>query len=66
MLGGKPWDDNAAMYKDLVAAMDLVGFTAEHRDALQRILAAIIHIGDINFVGDEKSDLKGWCGGCGV
>lgn len=57
-LGGELWPDNTAMYNELVAALNAVGFTEEEQETIHCMLAAIIHLSNIQFEGDDKSYIK--------
>eukprot|EP00043_Microstomoeca_roanoka_P008508 m.81903 g.81903 ORF g.81903 m.81903 type:complete len:1020 (+) comp14274_c2_seq2:2-3061(+) len=48
-LGGKPWHDNADMYRELMGAMSVVGFTETEVDSIFSILAAIVHLSNVEF-----------------
>ena len=58
-LSGTPWDDNAAMYAELVQAMKDVGFSDEEQAAIHTLLAAILHLTDVNFEGDDVALMVG-------
>ena len=58
-LGGRLWDDNAAMLEDLEDAMEVVGFEAGDRTALYSMLGAILHLGNVQFdEAGEHSELR--------
>ncbi|XP_032094095.1 unconventional myosin-Ig-like [Thamnophis elegans] len=42
-------------YQSVLDAMKVIGFTSEEIDSVQKILAAILHLGNVNFIcsGDE-------------
>eukprot|EP01147_Barroeca_monosierra_P002905 gene2905-8162_t len=55
-LCGELWPDNATMYRELIEAMKLVGFSSIERDVIHKTLAAILHISNIQFTAvDEDS-----------
>ncbi|XP_013748461.2 myosin-10 isoform X1 [Brassica napus] len=48
--------DDSKEYLDTRKAMDVVGITSEEQDAIFRVVAAILHLGNIEFVKGEESD----------
>ncbi|KAF8092561.1 hypothetical protein N665_0411s0021 [Sinapis alba] len=48
--------DDSKEYIDTRKAMDVVGITSEEQDAIFRVVAAILHLGNIEFVKGEESD----------
>ncbi|DAZ93414.1 TPA: hypothetical protein N0F65_011734 [Lagenidium giganteum] len=44
------------MYRRVVAAMQVIGFTPFERDGIFDLLAALMHIGNLTFEHDEHSD----------
>ncbi|CAH8389372.1 unnamed protein product [Eruca vesicaria subsp. sativa] len=48
--------DDAKEYIATRKAMDVVGITSEQQDAIFRVVAAILHLGNIEFVKGEESD----------
>ncbi|KAJ0240162.1 Myosin-10 [Hirschfeldia incana] len=48
--------DDSKEYLDTRKAMDVVGITSEEQDAIFRVVAAILHLGNIDFVKGEESD----------
>lgn len=58
-LGGQLWDDNTDMFEELSDALEVVGFTTEERQDLKSILAAIMHLLNVNFTEEgEHADVK--------
>eukprot|EP00051_Salpingoeca_urceolata_P001170 m.39063 g.39063 ORF g.39063 m.39063 type:complete len:1088 (-) comp11232_c1_seq1:340-3603(-) len=55
---GNLWSDNKAMYEELVKAMEVVGFNAEEQETLHLILAAVIHLSNIEFDGTEAAYVR--------
>ncbi|KAG2327810.1 hypothetical protein Bca52824_010538 [Brassica carinata] len=48
--------DDSEEYLATRKAMDVVGITSEEQDAIFRVVAAILHLGNIEFVKGEESD----------
>ncbi|CAM8976689.1 unnamed protein product [Rhodiola kirilowii] len=48
--------DDAKEYLDTRRAMDVVGMTANEQDAIFRVVAAILHLGNIEFAKGEETD----------
>ncbi|XP_007444486.1 unconventional myosin-Ig-like, partial [Python bivittatus] len=48
-------DSEKTSYRAVVDAMRVIGFSAQEVDSVQKILAAILHLGNVNFIssGDE-------------
>ena len=46
--------DDAADFHTVEAALTMMGFTEEETSAAWRIVAAILHLGNVSFVKDEK------------
>lgn len=60
--------DDAAQYVALLAALDVLGFSNEEVDSIIKIVAAVLHLGNLDFdlkmatTGeDDGSDLSGSC-----
>lgn len=53
ILGGEMWANNAEMYQQLRQAMQTIGFGDEEEDQFFRILAACIHLGNVDIAGEE-------------
>ncbi|KAK7507605.1 hypothetical protein BaRGS_00001540, partial [Batillaria attramentaria] len=44
-----PGRDDAENYRKLVAAMDILDFTRDEQDTIQKILASVLHVGNVYF-----------------
>lgn len=53
--------DDLASYDDTISAMSVLGFTPKQQDDLLRILAAILHLGNVNITSHDghRSDSEG-------
>ena len=57
--------DDVASFEDTLAAMNRLGFNAKQQEDLFRILAAILHLGNVNITncdvqgGDGRVDTEG-------
>ncbi|KAL9676992.1 hypothetical protein QQ045_005215 [Rhodiola kirilowii] len=51
-----PYVDDAKEYLETRNAMDVVGITTEEQDAIFRVVAAILHLGNIEFVKGKEID----------
>jgi myosin-5 len=48
--------DDAREYLETRNAMDIVGIGQEAQDAIFRVVAAILHLGNVNFIKGEEAD----------
>ncbi|KAL9685470.1 hypothetical protein QQ045_022920 [Rhodiola kirilowii] len=48
--------DDAKEYIDLRRAMDIVGISSEEQDGIFRVVAAVLHLGNIEFAKGKESD----------
>ncbi|XP_023639567.1 myosin-12 isoform X2 [Capsella rubella] len=48
--------DDAREYMETRNAMDIVGIGQEAQDAIFRVVAAILHLGNVNFIKGEEAD----------
>uniref|UniRef100_A0A7N0TWA0 Myosin-17-like n=1 Tax=Kalanchoe fedtschenkoi TaxID=63787 RepID=A0A7N0TWA0_KALFE len=48
--------DDAQEYLDTVRAMDVVGITEQEQEAIFRVVAAVLHLGNINFAKGSEID----------
>uniref|UniRef100_A0A8C0ISC3 Myosin IG n=1 Tax=Chelonoidis abingdonii TaxID=106734 RepID=A0A8C0ISC3_CHEAB len=55
---GEPWGDGALLasdqsnFKDVAGAMKVIGFSLEEIDSVYKILATILHLGNVSFVAE--------------
>ncbi|KAM8810443.1 unconventional myosin-Ig [Eudromia elegans] len=52
---GSAGGDDADGYKEVEEAMAVIGFTPEEIGSVRRILAAILHLGNVSFVADGET-----------
>ena len=48
----------SAAWKEVADTMAMVGFTEDERSSLFALLAGVLHIGDVDFKGDEESNIS--------
>ena len=48
--------DNAAEYRATRRAMDVVGISKIEQAAVMRVVAGVLHLGDVDFVGSDDAD----------
>lgn len=50
----------SARWTELIASMETIGFTEKEIDAIKRIIAAILHLGNLQFTskGDDECQVK--------
>lgn len=46
------------MYKELVEAFNTIGFTADELEDLFKLLSGVLHLGDIEFSGEDESKVS--------
>jgi myosin heavy subunit len=57
-LCGQLWDDNEAMYKEMLAALRTVGFNEAEEQMVWAVLATILHLSNVEFEGEDESRVK--------
>lgn len=57
-LQGELWDDNGAMFSEMVASLKTVGFSAEEDEMLYAVLSTVMHLANVDFDGTEESTIR--------
>lgn len=57
-LSGEIWDDNGAMFAEMVQAMKVVGFSTEEEEMLYAVLATVLHLSNVDFDGEDQSSIR--------
>lgn len=53
-----PGIDDAGSYRELTAALTYIGMPAGEQEALFKLLAGLLHLGNVEFEGDEAATIK--------